>query len=1686
MIPDIAEINFPVNENGEKYATLHQAVVSLETMGERTITTQVRIDGDIVPDFAGWELEFRGERFVLPTMEPQAAKDNTTRNSLVDLTFVSWPIQEMKRYFFMEMTAYNSSTAIADRYVASVGLSIKNFVILFNRVLDYYFDGRITMDLYMADSSIYSNDVVYMDINYSHIWDVLLKFYEAYDTKWYIKYDDVNDRYIIYVNHPQDAIDDHDFEYGYQGGLIRFERQVQDADLVNILLGRGGTKNLPYRYFKRVDPANPTFAGDPDAINELSTVYFERLLDSNFRKYIQGWMTNSHLDTGQQVQRYYDSRGEVDFAYKLGHFDEKFMPVEYVKDDESIAKYGEHWGALDDNDDIFPTIQGVSTAELGRVDEVVAVSPIVTDDIQAGAYAAATEIDVEGVMKTSHIEPNSRFETDIRGVDFVVPEGYWANFERSGAWVGKVTKGYSRYGERMGRTGAHTIPPNDPIHQQIVINTDLSRATVYNKATGEEVIPEAIPAGEYYYVLHVVIDSVYESGTYEYVDYTYGVNGMKLSPGAADVDVWKPTFQIWIKNVWGSEQGEEETDEDYARRVWEPILGDHLGGEAKVVFSDGFMSIAEYEFPLAEWPVVDRTMSRGGVQSEWRLTLRKSDAEFDATGLFIPNATTGGSPVAGDHFFFIGIDMPHQYVVWAEERLTEYKLAQLEKLKQVNPTWVIQLDKVRINTLEGEEYEKTLAERLEAGALIKTKDKRFTNGETLSLYVNSITYTWNEPSVGSPYIVPDVEVVLSDKILTSQGSISRLSGEIENIKATYTRTDDLEKAIRSVADPMFLKKTGESDTSASPTTFASKVSSLNFRKGGIDGRGWGFYEDNSPKYQPAVPEDYTDYTPQEEEEEEGGGEGGEGSESAEGGETQNTQNSPRLASTRLLGDGAQDAETGEDTTVAPSVELQPSSVLEIDKLIVRKEMQVNSLVINQISAVGGKEITSAAAIVCTNVIEDDETYICYFDQKQGSVANLFRVNDIAFGQVFDADDAELRYYKMVVTAVDVDSITLSKANRDGIGGPMIGDTIVQFGNTTDPARQYVIVKDVIGGGYERMLSGLTVDEEGNFTSGEEYFFAGRQNGETERLFIGDANGRYLEYKDNELTINARLTVQSEFENRDGSYTSMEDYMEGVDYLKEAFKESTVIQGGLILSSLIQLGQTGQDEQFHVYSGLNGQMSDALGGGIAAWFGGPMNDMGDPDPDVLEMASTLFRFDGSGYLANNNIHWGADGAGAIPGVSWTADGKVVLSNDIYLEGGDEKIISIIEAANKFNSLFDIDADGAVYVKSNRGFYSNSFVSAFGKSSTSGGGGGEGGGGTTSLYGLDEVLPTTIPSTNDLFYFNGTKWTSIGKNDYLSEYAKTTDLPKKDLVFKLGTANVYSQTVYNGTARRTVIVPQKMTDLTDMSGISGSGFLKRSANGTWSLGDVDNFFELDTTSVSGKTIVKLKDEYDGLYAGGFISALGLSSTQGSGGGGAYELNDLEDVTLSLTVSGDDVLAYSNGHWTNIRKTTLLSGYALSSEIPTRLGQLSNDLATLTINVGKDSSNHTTTTYKGATARTVSVYAASLGIPSWAMDSSLQFSSLPSMYIGKTAVQSSAVAQDLVGIGDVTPDETETNMLGSSSLRWASVYSENIIVDEIYLGSTSRPRMYWDSTNNCWHLTGNFVADGWISAMGVNSNN
>lgn len=1057
MIPQITE-HFG---DAASYATLNNATVTLAEMGDRIIQTQVRIDGDIVPNFDDWWLAFRGEHFVLDVKDPQAVKDNSSRNSIIDLTFYSWATVQLKRYFFF--TAPTTATGIitVDKYQAPVTLTLENFGTYLNQVLEYYFHGKITAEVTVGPTDP-ENEAASWDINYTKIWDVLQKIYEAYGVRWRIEYSEEYDTYTIKINSAAPAIEDHDFEYGFEGGLLRFERQVQNGDITNILLGRGGTKNVPYRYFKRTDPQNPDWNEDPDAIPELANLYIDRIRDINFRNYIQGWKTNQNRDTetwpGTVVEDYDEVRGATDWAYAKGHTDDTFDPVEYVKDDASILKYGEKWGHLDDDDDIFPTIQGC-TVNGGPADLVVAVSPITTDDIYGSTFAESNIVDLSNgvVNQTNDIEKTAsdlelQYE-EIHGNNFTVPTGMTATLMYNGFFI-----------------TADTTPARLAL---LTVVDGESRVAVYRASDDEEVSPANLTAGEYYYVIYVAIRNANQGFVNRA---TYGVNGLRLEQTpSGGTDSWKPTFDIWIRNIFDSAKSASETEEEYALRVWGPILGDYLGSEASVAFSDGQMSISEdYTFKIASYPERDdsKTITVGGVayRSEWKLTLYKTDAEFDATGYYVPNATSGGKPIAGDHFYFLGIDMPHFYVVEAERRVNNNKVIALYGKSDIAPTWVIGIDKVRMDQEYNDDQER-LFDKIEAGVKVRVVDKRFTKGVPLVLYANSVTFTWADDTV----ILPQVDVVLVDKIAVTKSQIAALQGDVTNLKSSVAQMANQEMSVREAMKPLFLGKTGEEETSLSPTKFASLLTSEDFKQGGFGGRGWGFYRDNSMAYQDL------DQTPSQQ---------------------------------RLLRSvGAALRSTDGETQATPSRRAGSQSTLEIDRLIVRREMHVNNLVVNQIAYVGGKQIISAAAMECTQVVENEDSYDCYFDQKQGTIKNLFKVGDIAMGQVFTPANAQLRFYKMVVTKVGLDHIRLGKSPKNGSGVPEKGDVIVQYGNVINRDRRYVIVRDVIGGGYEQMLSDLDTV----YSNGVEYYFAGLSpNSSGGRQDLADSQDKLLADSDDKI------------------------------------------------------------------------------------------------------------------------------------------------------------------------------------------------------------------------------------------------------------------------------------------------------------------------------------------------------------------------------------------------------------------------------------------------------------------------------------------------------------------------------------------------------------------------------------------
>lgn len=894
MIPQIKEINFP------EYATLSTATATLVDMGDKTITAQVKIDGSIVPDFSyDWEIEFQGERYIHPLREPQASKDNESISSLIDLTFYHKGIYDLKRHFFVSTAETEAGTIMVDNYIVPLAMNIGKFVETLNKVLKLYYGQTYLVDLnpeYEYDET----DIKYIDINYTKIWDIFTQFYEWFGVRWTLETHDAGDDFFYYtfkVGYPLREVS-HIFQYGFEGGLLKFERQVQDAEIRNQMFGRGGSQNLPYRYFKNVDPNNADWKADPDWIPELASIYFSELRGKSFRDYVRGWKAKHY--GGQTYLPTTD-------AYIKGYTDEKFDPVDYVEDKDSIAKYGIIQGGLDNNEEIYPTIQKRIIEGLGRADEVVDVETILVDEPTSNTEAMAKILeisdservdDVDTSVKTFTITTSTntyqvpsgftgRFTQDIRVTatesvrtsverylggelfdKFIRVDQHQMNCDIS--WVRVInadtneeisditkiesnTKFYIRVQYvvsnflEASKTEMHNYPhwgavlevyatPESkcsiisdiewaldytPINGQIlgnytdganrisksvsigkgedsyvileteefevgengatsvdvptrIISTDTtgsySKRTTINAVdqdTNEVLDPSNLPQGRY--ILQVQVDITNNSTTSQ----TYTV---ELLPAYIyypyDSATWRPTFDIWIKDIWGSTRLDGENDTSYADRIWIPILGDRKGEEAKVVFSSGSLSgYSDWEFPIVAY-AFDDSKSLDGVSSHWKLTLAKSDAEVDASGKWIPSIQTQAH--AGDHFYFIGIDMPHQYVLWAEEEVDKWKRENMPS--QIKPTFVIQTDKIRLDELQEGET-RPLLNSLRIGNSIRTADFRFIEGDYEVLHLQSVTYTWDASTI----ILPNIEVVLSDKVVSDKNPIEETKLTISKI-----------------------------------------------------------------------------------------------------------------------------------------------------------------------------------------------------------------------------------------------------------------------------------------------------------------------------------------------------------------------------------------------------------------------------------------------------------------------------------------------------------------------------------------------------------------------------------------------------------------------------------------------------------------------------------------------------------------------------------------------------------------------------------------------------------------------------------------------------------------------------------------------------------------------------------------
>lgn len=406
------------------------------------------------------------------------------------------------------------------------------------------------------------------------------------------------------------------------------------------------------------------------------------------------------------------------------------------------------------------------------------------------------------------------------------------------------------------------------------------------------------------------------------------------------------------------------------------------------------------------------------------------------------------------------------------------------------------------------------------------------------------------------------------------------------------------------------------------------------------------------------------------------------------------------------------------------------------------------------------------------------------------------------------------------------------------------------------------------------------------------------------------------------------------------------------YLKKVLADGveTEINGGLILTNLIALRDP---ETKRVESGINGVIDKtAKGNGIATWWGGYMNDgevVGfDKKEDYSKQAATsLVRFDGSGYMANGAIWWGTDGKVHADPTSFIISEKnlgayLTFFEPTWKEGSAgtsvADLVSLKPNApfSKLGVSGDATFEGAISfhgikltydstnkaIKIDGNLYATGGITAYGAgASTTGGGGG---------------LNGSVKS-----YSNALKLTSESLSEIASAYSiKALDSRISSLeggsataISVSGSGNAVTSVTKNGTTISVVKGSTFLTSHQSLDGYVNAISVSGSGNAITSVSKSGK----GITFTKGATFLTSHQSLANYYTKSSVDSL-LSGKSATSHTHSVKINGVTKTIAATGGTAVDLGTYLTSHQS-------LADYAKKSEIPTKVSQLSNDKGYLT---------------------------------------------------------------------------------------------------------------------------------------------
>ena len=395
---------------------------------------------------------------------------------------------------------------------------------------------------------------------------------------------------------------------------------------------------------------------------------------------------------------------------------------------------------------------------------------------------------------------------------------------------------------------------------------------------------------------------------------------------------------------------------------------------------------------------------------------------------------------------------------------------------------------------------------------------------------------------------------------------------------------------------------------------------------------------------------------------------------------------------------------------------------------------------------------------------------------------------------------------------------------------------------------------------------------------------------------------------------------------------------GYKYLKDALGQTTDIDGGLVMTTLLAL----RDGDGNVQSGINGAIDPNRGKkSIATWWGGQMVDK-DYNSGNLTPATSLIRFDGSGYLANGAIWWDVSGKVHADPTSFIISEKnlgayLIFFEPTWKEGSAgtsvADLVSLKPNApfSKLGVSGDATFEGAISfhgikltydstnkaIKIDGNLYATGGITAYGAgASTTGGGGG---------------LNGSVKS-----YSNALKLTSESLSEIASAYSiKALDSRISSLeggsataISVSGSGNAVTSITKNGTTISVVKGSTFLTSHQSLDGYVNAISVSGSGNAITSVSKSGK----GITFTKGATFLTSHQSLANYYTKSSVDSL-LSGKSATSHTHSVKINGVTKTIAATGGTAVDLGTYLTSHQS-------LADYAKKSEIPTKVSQLTND--------------------------------------------------------------------------------------------------------------------------------------------------